>query len=137
MKLNIVAEMLLVPLLLASGVSALVNTLDSPGNGQSSSVLVGSVTKGPISPVMWQGAPASSSGVANARIDIATAAGNRLISVVTDSTGNFRVKLAPGSYRLTMPSLHGAMFTKDLPAIVTIAAGEMKRVDIHLDTGIR
>jgi Carboxypeptidase regulatory-like domain len=100
-------------------------------------MLVGSVTKGPLSPVEQPGGAPSSLGVAGARIDIATAKGNLLTSVVTDSGGTFRVKLPPGTYKLTMPSLYGAMFTKDLPAIVTIAAGEVKRIDIHLDTGIR
>lgn len=36
-----------------------------------------------------------------------------------------------------MPSLYGAMFSKDLPAIVSVGVGEEKRLDIHLDTGIR
>lgn len=75
--------------------------------------------------------------VANARIDIATAEGKPFTSAVTDSGGTFKVKLPPGTYNLTMPSLYGAMFTNDLPATVTIADGEEKRIDIHLDTGIR
>jgi len=125
-------------LLLLAGGTQLITAIDSPGYGQRLGILVGSVTKGPLSPVEQQpgGAPPSM-GVAGARIDIATAKGKPLTSVVTDSGGTFRVQLPPGTYKLTMPSLYGAMFANDLPAIVTIAASEVKRVDIHLDTGIR
>jgi hypothetical protein len=79
----------------------------------------------------------SESRVANARIDIATLDGKPVTSIVTDSAGRFRVKLPAGTYKVEMPSLHGAMFTKDLPARVNIGAGEEKKLDIHLDTGIR
>jgi hypothetical protein len=137
MKLGIVVEMLLVPILLAGGRSQLATALDPSGNSQFLGVLVGSVTRGPLSPVARLGGPPASVAVASARIDIATAEGNPLTSVVTDSRGNFKIKLPPGKYHLTMPSLHGAMFTKDLPATLTIGPGEVKRVDIHLDTGIR
>ena len=123
MKLGILAEMLLVPLLLGGGASQLVAT----GNDQSSGVLVGSVTKGPLSPVARRGGSPPSLGVARSRIDIATAKGKPLISVVTDSSGNFRVKLPPGTYNLTMPSLDGAMFTKDLPAFVGSARNRHDR----------
>jgi hypothetical protein len=115
----------------------LVGDSDSAGTDQSSAILTGSVTKGPLSPIEREGGPPAFSGVPGARIDIETAQGSRLTSAVTDPRGNYEVRLPPGTYKLTMPSLHGAMFAKDLPATITIAAGTVKRVDIHLDTGIR
>lgn len=135
MKLAFVGELLLVPLLLAGTASQLVANSDSLD--KSRGVLVGTVTKGPFSPVERQGGPPAFRGVAGARIDIATEQGKQVISVVTDASGNFKVRLPDGTYNLTMPSMHGAMFTRDLPATVTIAAGVVKRVNIHLDTGIR
>jgi hypothetical protein len=136
MRLGIVAEMLLLPLLLAGVKSQRVTTPYSSDDGQSG-VLVGSVTKGPLFPVARRRAPPATLGVARARIDMTIAEEKPETSVVTDSSGNFRVKLPAGTYKITMPSLHGAMFTKDLPATVTITAGQEKRLDIHLDTGIR
>lgn len=102
----------------------------------STGVLFGAVTRGPLTPVQRPGMR-SQSPVAGARIDVMTLDGKPVTSVETDSIGSFRIEVPAGTYRLTMPSLHGAMFTKDLPATVSVSAGEKKRVDIHLDTGIR
>lgn len=103
---------------------------------RSTGVLEGSVTKGPLAPMVRPGMP-SASGISGAHIDIATADGGPVTSVETDSAGNFKLDLPAGTYKVTMPSLYGAMFSKDLPATVIIVPGEEKRLDIHLDTGIR
>ena len=100
-------------------------------------VFTGSVTKGPTAPVLRAGASPVPAGVANAQVDIAAEDGTPLTSVVTDAAGRFSLSLAPGSYRVTMKSLQGAMFARDLPATVSIAPGQETRLDIHLDTGIR
>ncbi len=57
--------------------------------------------------------------------------------MVTDAEGAYRISLAPGTYRVTMGPLAGLEFTKDLPATVTITAGQEARLDIHIDTGMR
>jgi hypothetical protein len=77
------------------------------------------------------------SGVAAAQVDIASGDGKALRSVETDSNGAIRVSLPIGTYQVSTPSLYGAIFTRDLPAIVPIATGQEKRFDIHLDTVIR
>ncbi len=100
-------------------------------------VVEGSVLKGPTSPMVQPGISSSANGVPGAQVDFATLGGRRVASVKTDSAGNFRVELPAGTYNITMPSLYGAMFTKDLPAVVTIVAGQVQRLDIVLDTGIR
>jgi hypothetical protein len=107
-------------------------TTAAPATG----VLAGVITKGPTSPVQVRGAPGFSA-AGGVRLNIATEDGKPVTSAQTDSAGRYRVSLAPGSYRVTMESESAAMFTKDLPAKVTIAAGEHKQFDIHLDTGIR
>lgn len=99
-------------------------------------ILHGTVSKGPLSPVSRPGVSGNAP-VPRARVDIATTDGKSSISVETDAAGNFRVALAPGTYTITMPSLHGAMFSKDLPANVTIAKGQEQSLTIVLDTGIR
>jgi hypothetical protein len=75
--------------------------------------------------------------VADAQIDIKTTEGKLITSVTTDPSGAFSVSLAPGIYKVTMPSLYSAMFTSDLPATVVIVSGRHTRLDIHLVTGIR
>jgi hypothetical protein len=83
-----------------------------------------------------QGAPTGGE-VVDAQIDIANASGKLASSPKTDANGRYSVNLAPGAYTVTMPSLQGALFSHDLPATVTIVAGQTQRLDIHLDTGIR
>jgi hypothetical protein len=100
-------------------------------------VLSGTVTKGPFSPVVRRGQFEHPAGVAGAQIEITTAGGQAFGSVKTDSKGAFRVELPTGIYQIAMPSQYGAMFTKDLPATIRIVDGQEKRLDIHLDTGIR
>jgi len=128
---------LLVLLLLTGGMSRRASSLPLSVIVQPSGILAGTLTKGPLSPVERPGTPARPSGVADAQIDIVTTEGKLLTSVETDSSGTFSVNLPAGTYKVTMPSLYGAMFTKDLPATVTIAAGQQTRLDIRLDTGIR
>jgi hypothetical protein len=74
--------------------------------------------------------------VAGARVDLATVDGIPVTSVETDSSGDFRVQLPPGTYRVTMPAQHGAR-PRNLPATLTIAPGREQRLDLYLDTGLR
>ncbi len=129
MKLGAIFGILLAPMLLAGGTSQPSSTVQLVRDVQSAGILFGTVTKGPLFPVVRRGAPWQPSGVAGAHIDIAIIDG--------DSSGTFKVNLPSGTYKVTMPSLYGAMFTKDLPATVTITDGQQSRLDIHLDTGIR
>ncbi len=111
--------------------------LPDPTTGSSGTgLLSGVITKGPTSPMLVKGAPAYVP-AAGVRLDIATEGGKPETSVETDSAGRYRVSLAPGSYTVTMETQSAAMFTKDLPAKVTIGADEQKQLDVHLDTGIR
>jgi hypothetical protein len=104
---------------------------------QSSGELVGTVSKGPVLPAVRPGEPLPPAGVGGAEIDIAPINGEPFTSVKTDSNGAFRVKLPVGTYRVTMHSMYGAMFSRDVPTSVTIVAGQQQHLDIHLDTGIR
>ncbi len=97
---------------------------------QDTGILEGKVRKGPLSPMMHPG-------LAGALVDIANVDGKPVASVKTDTAGNFRIRLPAGTYKVTMHSLYGALFTKDVPATVTIRANHEQRLDILLDTGIR
>lgn len=63
--------------------------------------------------------------------------GMRSRTVVTDDRGAYHVNLPAGTYRIEMAPLTQGMFTKDLPATVTITEGKETRLDILVDTGIR
>jgi hypothetical protein len=99
-------------------------------------VLVGSVSRGPLTPHEPAHHALRRSLVAGASIDIMTVDNYPVTSVKTDSLGNFDVKLPPGKYRVTMRAVNGAR-PRNMPAIVIIAAGAKKRLDIFLDTGLR
>jgi len=75
--------------------------------------------------------------VVGAQIDVRRSDGTQSLSVKTDPNGAYKVLLPPGTYTVTMSSLYGAMFSKDLPATVTIVSGQQRQLDIHLDSGIR
>lgn len=107
-------------------------------------VLVGRVTMGPMPPIAG-GGPAppgpvpggSTAPLPGAKILVLDTTGRKFGSVVTNNQGLYSIKLPPGAYRIGMAPLSGGMFTKDLPAIVTITEGQETRLDILVDTGIR
>lgn len=102
----------------------------------SAGMLVGTVMKGPLRPIEMPGQP-SEAPVAGVKILIKSSDGREVKSTVTDEHGRYSLSLPPGTYRIEMPSLPKAQFTKDLPANVTIKEGEEIRINITIDTGIR
>ena len=62
--------------------------------------------------------------------------GISVVSVATDSSGNFKINLPAGTYHLTMPALHG-LRRKNMPTTLSLSPREVKRLDIWLDTGLR
>lgn len=98
---------------------------------QSTAVIAGTVSRGPVTPNQPAGHPGAAP-VPNARIDVATPDGTAVTSTQTDAQGNFRIAMPPGTYRITTASGR----SKDLPATVAISPGEEKRLDITIDTGL-
>ena len=58
-------------------------------------------------------------------------------SALTDTQGDYRINLPPGTYRVTIEPLTGMEFTKNVPVTVSVSAGHETHLDIHIDTGIR
>jgi carboxypeptidase family protein len=98
--------------------------------------LKGRVTRGPLAPVERVGIP-NSAPVAAARLEITTSTGGKITTVGSDSDGEYSAQLAPGTYLVTVTWPAGAFNRPNLPATVTIKAGESTHLDIRLDTGIR
>lgn len=100
-------------------------------------VLVGRVTRGPVSSIEDLDGRLGHSPAANIRIVISSVAGEAVTSGMTDRRGDYRVDLPSGTYRVGIASLAEMEYTKDLPAMVTVSAGQETRLDFHIDTGIR
>src|SRR2546430_7680241 len=66
-------------------------------------ILSGTVSRWPLTPHEPSSGPTRRAQVPGARIEVETANGTPLTSVATDPSGNFRVELPPGTYRLMMP----------------------------------
>jgi hypothetical protein len=100
-------------------------------------ILLGQVTQRPMAPVERVGRPVPPAPVAGAQITISATTGQRVATVVTDDQGRYRVELPSGTYRVEMVRVGRFGFTKDLPATVTLPAGEAVRRDVSVDSGIR
>jgi hypothetical protein len=131
---------LLIGLLLAGWGGLVVMGSDGDLTQQQSSttgVLRGRVTRSPMVPVERIDHPVPPGPVAGARILVSDLVGNQVATVITDEQGEYRVDLPEGSYRVDL--LHVGRFgvTKDLPATVTVRAGQETRLDVGVDSGIR
>ena len=104
---------------------------------EKSGILIGTITKGPISPVIEPNVVYAPVPVNGVRVIVTSITGGRSASTVTDGEGNFRIVLLPGNYQVTLGPLSGGAFSKDVPATITIMAGLETRMAIHVDTGIR
>lgn len=108
----------------------------TPAREVSTGILGGTVTRGPTCPAQRPGevcvAPA-----AGIKIVVVKLSGEPVATTVSDIQGAYSLTLPPGSYRITAGPLDGMEFTRDLPAEITIHAGQRIRFDIQIDTGIR
>jgi hypothetical protein len=95
--------------------------------------LYGTVTRGPTSPVCRAGVPCSEP-ASGAQL-IFTRNGNVAARVVVGKDGRYSVSLAPGAYGVAVtpqpPTGHG------INASVSVTAGQRRKVDFRIDTGIR
>jgi hypothetical protein len=69
-------------------------------------------------------------------ITISTPDGTVVTTVTADPESGYTVALKPGTYVVAIPK-QGIGGSPELPATVTIRSGEMVRLDISIDTGIR
>ena len=96
--------------------------------------IVGMIFIGPICPVMQSDTPCPDQPYP-ATIVVQDRSGKRVTQFQTDSAGQFKVSLAPGTYTLVPQSPNG--FTRASPQDVTVSAGQFTRVTINYDSGIR
>lgn len=98
--------------------------------------LTGTVTLRPVTPAERPGM-ASRAPAPGVKIVVSGPDGREIQSMLTDAAGLYRTSLPPGTYQVTIPQLPVPQYTKDLPATVSIVAGQESRLDIQVDTGLR
>jgi hypothetical protein len=98
--------------------------------------LTGTVVLWPVTPAERPGMP-STAPAPGVRIVVSGPDGREVRSMLTDAAGLYRTSLPPATYQVTIPQLPIPQHTKDLPAEVTITAGQERRLDIKIDTGLR
>jgi hypothetical protein len=99
-------------------------------------VLTGTVSLRPVTPTERPGMP-STAPAPGVRIVVSGPDGREIQSMLTDAAGLYRTSLPPGTYQVMIPQLPRPQRTKDVPATVTISAGQETRLDIQIDTGLR
>ena len=106
--------------------------------GSGTGTLTGNLSIGPLCPVE----PCTVSqdqlvaAYAARPITISTPAGSVVAQVTGDPETGYAVSLNPGTYIIDIPH-QGIGGSRELPATVTIREGEIVRLDISIDTGIR
>jgi hypothetical protein len=103
-------------------------------------VLEGHVTIGPLVPVVQEGVPEPTPGpevYASRQIVVYASDGRTEVArVQIDSQGNYRVELPVGTYVVDINQA-GIDVAKEMPKTVEIVAGQVTRLDVDIDTGIR
>jgi hypothetical protein len=107
---------------------------------QETGLLEGHLTIGPLTPVVIIGqaepTPAPEVYAAYPIVVYEPDGKTEVARVTAGSEGNYRLVLPVGTYLVnTQPE--GIAFSKDLPQEVTIQSGQVTRLDIDIDTGIR
>lgn len=117
----------LVPLMMGCG-------SQRPPTGPQPSLVVGTVTAGPITPVARPGRP-DTRPLAGATVEALR--GSDVVAVThSDDHGRYQLSLRPGSYLIRARG-PGRFLSRDPGKTVTISAGQTLTVDFGLDTGIR
>ena len=92
--------------------------------------IYGTVTRGPVTPVCSDAVPCDSP-AAGVRI-VFVRNGRAVAGATTGADGSYRIRLAPGRYRLRVRG-----YRRWTPVRVLVRRAVMRRVDVSIDTGIR
>ena len=112
----------------------------TPAQPAETGFLEGSVTVGPLQPVVSSDqtpAPPAAEVYTSRGVEVYKINGDHPIaSQYFSSTGGYRFELPAGSYRLELMKT-GIDTAKELPVEFEILAGQVTRLDLEIDTGIR
>jgi hypothetical protein len=94
--------------------------------------LQGHVSRGPITPVCRAGNPCDGPAV---HVRLFFVRDGTTSTAVTDARGFYRVRLGAGTYRVRTDQRPFGVTPQ--PRTVRVVGGGVRRVDFHIDTGIR
>jgi Protein of unknown function (DUF2568) len=114
------------------GATAVIVLGTSAAGGAAPSGLYGVVERGPIKPVCRADEPCDEP--ARGLVLVFERAG-RAARVTTSKTGTYRIRLAPGAYRVR--TVRTGLGSGIDPNVVSVPRGRFSRVDLFVDTGIR
>jgi hypothetical protein len=106
----------------------------SGGASGPSGGITGTVTLGPMCPVVMQGSPcpdAPWTGTVRA-----VSASGQVSETQTVDQGRYRLSLSDGTYEVT-PVIEGGGPPSAAPVSVTVTGGAMQTLDLQVDSGIR
>lgn len=105
-----------------------------PATGSHESLVVGTVTVGPISPVQRAGKP-NTRPLPGAAVE-ALRGGDVVAAARSDDRGRYELSVRPGTYLIRVQP-PGRLLARNPARTVTVSAGETLTVNFFLDTGIR
>jgi hypothetical protein len=116
--------------LVAAGLAGCGTTVTGAGN----TGLSGTALRGPVTPVCYDDVPCEVGFGASFTV---YRGGRAVTTFTSDSTGAFRVSLAPGSYQI-VPGADAPIIDPTAQSrSVTVADGGWTSVELHFDTGLR
>ena len=121
-------------LFLTAAAAALAIGCGASSGGATGSGLRGRVMRGPIMPGPCRVGVPCEAPAAGARLSFSRS-GRVVASATTNAKGWYRVALKSGRY--SVGTNRTGFEAKPSPASVTVQSGRVRRVDFHLDTGMR
>jgi len=119
--------------LVAAGLMVAACGTQRPAAGPPASEVIGTVVAGPISPVARPGTPTTRP---VSRATVEAQRGTEVVAVArTDGAGHYELKLPPGTYVILAKA--DRYFARMSSQTVTLSAGETRKIDLLIDTGIR
>jgi len=103
-------------------------------------ILAGHATVGPICPVerVGQPCPVPKEAYTSRSLIVYQSDGKTIAAQKNfDEQGNYEIELPVGNYIVDIPHQGGLGSAKDLPKQVSIKEGQITKLDIDIDTGIR
>ena len=119
------------------GCAGVPSEVTAGGGARGEGTLAARVVRAPISPVEGLPGRDDSAPAPGVSFKLTRLEGGGAEIAITNDRGEFRKRLAVGSWRVELSSDASVGFSKDLPRTVSVSAGHETQIDIRLDTGIR